>query len=291
MSSSPPDRTARSLGWASLALGVPQVLAPERFARAVGLPAHDRATVVGVGVRELLAGAGLLTGKATGAFLWSRVVGDLMDLSVLRTAWGRRDRRTRVAACAVAGIGVLDLAAALGHGRGGSPVELTAVTTVLRAPDDVYDVWRGLERLPTFMHHLESVEWTGEGRTHWRAAAPLAGKVAWDAELVEDVRGRRVAWRSLPGSQVRTEGQVEFSPAPGDRGTEVRVQMSYTVPGGRAGRAFARLFGEEPHQQVEDDLRRFKQLVETGQVVRSDGSPEGHSASRQLVQRPAQPVG
>jgi uncharacterized membrane protein len=293
--SSHPDRTARGLGWASLALAVPQLLAPSRFADAVGLsPGDDDEVVAAVGVRELVAAGGLLSGKGTGLFLWSRVLGDAMDLSVLR-ARGDGSTRNTVAQAAVVLIGLADLRAATRHSRTGSaspaPIRMTAATTVNRPPQEVYDFWRGLERLPTFMHHLESVEWVGEGRTRWSAAAPLAGKVSWEAELTEDRRGERLAWRSLPGSTVWNEGDVEFTPAPGGRGTEVRVHLAYAVPGGRAGRAFARLFGEEPHQQVEDDLRRCKQVMETGEVVRSSGSPEGHSASRQLFQRPAQPVG
>ena len=287
------DRKARRLGWASLALGLPQLIAPAAFARTVGLSSHDEEVVLGVGVRELVAGAGLLSGKGTGLFLWSRVLGDAMDLSLLRSH-GDGSTRNRVAQAAVAGIALVDLSAAVKRTRTGSaspaPVSLTAATTVNRPPREVYDFWRGLERLPQFMHHLEQVEWVGEKRTRWTAAAPI-GRVSWEAELVDDRPGERIAWCSLPGATVPNEGSVEFTPAPGGRGTEVRVHLTYAVPLGRAGRAAARLMGEEPHQQVEDDLRRFKQVMETGEVVRSAGSPEGHSASRQLFQRPAQPVG
>ena len=288
--------TSRSLGWLSLALGLPSLLAPRAVACNLGMDddAQQQATMRFVGGRELVSAAGLLSGKAPGFFLWSRVAGDAMDLALLRKALvcGPSDGRTRGAAGAVAALAVVDLLAALRHTRGGGaePMQLTAATTVNKSPQEVYDFWRGLERLPQFMHHLESVEWLDERTTRWRAAAPV-GQVGWDAELTEDVRGERIAWRSLPGTSVPNSGSVDLSPAPGARGTEVRVHLSYSVPGGRAGRAVARLLGEEPHQQVEDDLRRFKQVIETGQVVRSDGSPEGHSASRQLFQRPAQPVG
>ena len=287
--------TSRSLGWLSLALGLPSLLAPRAVAGGLGLDDDDeqQATLRFVGARELVAAGGLLSGRAPGLFLWSRVAGDAMDLALLRKAivCGPSDGRTRAAAGAVAGLAVVDLLAALRHSGGSAqPMELTAATTVNRSPQEVYDFWRGLERLPQFMHHLESVEWLDERTTRWRAAAPV-GQVGWDAELTEDVRGERIAWRSLPGTSVPNSGSVDLSPAPGGRGTELRVHLSYTVPGGRAGKAVARLLGEEPHQQVEDDLRRFKQVIETGQVVRSDGSPEGHSASRQLLQRPAQPVG
>ena len=288
--------TPRSLGWLSLALGLPSLLAPRAVAGGLGLDDDDeqQATLRFVGGRELVSAAGLLSGKAPRAFLWSRVAGDVMDLALLRKqlVCGRSDGRTRGATAAVAGLAVVDLLAALRHSSGGAaaPMELIAATTVSKSPQEVYDFWRGLERLPQFMHHLESVEWLDERTTRWRAAAPV-GQVGWDAELTEDVRGERIAWRSLPGTSVPNSGSVELTPAPGGRGTEVRVHLTYSVPGGAAGRAVARLLGEEPHQQVEDDLRRFKQVIETGQVVRSDGSPEGHSASRQLFQRPAQPVG
>jgi uncharacterized membrane protein len=294
-----PDRTARGLGWTSVALGLPPLLAPRAFSRAIGLSGKGDDVPVSraVGVQELLMGAGLLAGKATRPLLWSRVAGDALHLGMLRQAMSGRggSARTRAAAAGVAGIAVVDLLAAVRHARTGSasaaPMELTAVTTVNRPPEQVYDFWRGLERLPRFMHHLESVEWVDEGRTRWTARGPARARVSWDAELVDDERGRRLSWRSLPGADVPNEGSVDLTPAPGGKGTEVRVHLRYDVPGGKAGRGFSRLFGEEPHQSVEDDLRRFKQVVETGDVVRSDGSPEGTSASRQLFQRPGQPVG
>jgi uncharacterized membrane protein len=289
--------TPRSLGWLSLALGLPSLLAPRAVAGGLGLDDDDeqQSTLRFVGGRELVSAAGLLSGKGARAFLWSRVAGDVDGPGAAAQAAGLRpqrrpdprcDRRRRRAwpssTCSPRS----------GTARAGAaaPMELTAATTVNKTPQEVYDFWRGLERLPQFMHHLESVEWLDERTTRWRAAAPV-GQVGWDAELTEDVRGERIAWRSLPGTSVPNSGSVDLTPAPGGRGTEVRVHLSYSVPGGAAGRAVARLLGEEPHQQVEDDLRRFKQVIETGQVVRSDGSPEGHSASRQLFQRPAQPVG
>ena len=129
----------------------------------------------------------------------------------------------------------------------------------------------------------------GEGRTRWTAQAPVKKSVTWEAELVEDVPGEVIAWRSLPGADIDNSGSVRFREAPAGRGTEVRVHIRYALPGGRAGALVARLAGEEPHQQVEDDLRRFKQVIETGAVVRSEGSPEGPSARRQLLQHPGSP--
>jgi uncharacterized membrane protein len=173
-------------------------------------------------------------------------------------------------------------------------VELTAATTVRRAPDEVYAYWRRLENLATFMAHVEAVHALDAGpdatRSHWRVRGPLGTTVEWDAEIVRDVPGEFLAWRSLEGADVDNSGSVRFVPAPGDRGTEVHVQLRYDAPGGKIGAAIARLFGEDPRQQLDDDLRRFKQVMETGEVVLSDGAPLGKRARGEFPQRPAQPV-
>ncbi|MFF3437225.1 SRPBCC family protein [Streptosporangium sp. NPDC002721] len=175
-----------------------------------------------------------------------------------------------------------------GRGHGG-PLSLHAAVTINLPRQQVYRYWHDFENLPRFMTHLESVETTGDGRSHWKARGPLK-PVEWDAEIAEDRPGELIAWRSLPGALVGNSGSVRFRDAPGGRGTEVRVNLAYDPPGGKAGMAFARLLGEHPEQQVRDDLRRFKQVLETGEVVRSEGSPEGTRALRQAMQRPAQPV-
>jgi uncharacterized membrane protein len=131
---------------------------------------------------------------------------------------------------------------------------------------------------------------TADGVTHWTARGPAGKAVEWDAEIVEDLRDEVISWRSTSTALVPNSGTVRFSEAPGGRGTEVRVHLRYDPPGGRAGLALARLLGEHPEQQVRDDLRRFKQVMETGEVVRSEGSPEGTRAVRRLRRRPAQPV-
>jgi uncharacterized membrane protein len=169
-------------------------------------------------------------------------------------------------------------------------MELTSTTTVLRSPAEVYAFWRDLSRLPTFMVHLDDVRETGPGRSHWRASAPFGQSVEWDAETTLDEAGGRIAWHSVGDADVKNFGEVRFVPAPGDQGTEVRVNLSYDVPAGPLGRAVAKYFGEEPHQQLDDDLRRFKQVVETGEVVRSDGAPGGKLARREFPQHPARPL-
>ena len=117
----------------------------------------------------------------------------------------------------------------------------------------------------------------------------------WEAETTLDEAGGGIGWHSVGDSDVQNSGEVLFVPAPGNRGTEVRgtevrVTLSYDVPAGPLGRAVAKYFGEEPHQQLDDDLRRFKQVVETGEVVRSDGAPGGKRARQEFPQHPAQPL-
>jgi uncharacterized membrane protein len=165
----------------------------------------------------------------------------------------------------------------------------TAVT-IKRPVEEVYAFWRDFTNLPSFMYHLQSVEPAGDGRSHWTARAPAGTTVDWDAEITEDRPNARIAWASVEGSKVGNSGSVAFTQAPGGDGTEVRVELSYDPPGGALGKVAAKLFGEEPQQQISDDLRRLKQVLETGEVVLSEGSPEGTRTARLLKQRPAEPV-
>ena len=169
-------------------------------------------------------------------------------------------------------------------------MELTASTTIAKPAQEVYQFWSQLDRLPTFMAHVDEVRVTGQGRSHWRASAPFGRRVEWDAETTEDVPGERMSWRSVEGADVANDGTVRFRPAPGDRGTEVHVTLHYDMPAGPLGQAVARYFGEEPHQQLDDDLRRFKQVMETGEVVRSEGAPGGKRARKEFPQHPARPL-
>ena len=291
------DRLARGLGFASAALGIPQVLAPGWFGRAIGVGdgPRQRAAVTGVGIRELAAAAGLLA-SGSPVWLWGRVSGDVIDLALLGRALANHDkqglRRTAAATAAVAGITAVDVYAAVRRtGAERKPaMDATASVTVAKSAPEAYEWWRRLDDLPQFMAHLDEVRTTGAGRSHWRASAPFGQTVEWDAEIVEDAPGQRIAWRSVDRATIDNEGQVRFVPAPGGRGTEVHVRLRYHVPGGRLAAAAARYFGEEPHQQLDDDLRRFKQVVETGEIVRSEGAPGGKRARREFPQHPARPL-
>lgn len=160
-------------------------------------------------------------------------------------------------------------------------VRIERVTTINRPVHEVYDFWRRFENFPRFMRHLISVKSLPNGRSRWKAKGPAGMTVDWEAELIEDRQDEWIAWRSVPGSGVQNSGSVRFSPAPGARGTEVRVQLQYSPPAGSVGRGIAWLFGEEPDQQIHHDLHRFKQLMETGEIPLSDGPS---------LMRPARPA-
>lgn len=163
--------------------------------------------------------------------------------------------------------------------------------TLMKPRAEVYRFWRQLERLPSFMIHLESVTETSAIRSHWVANGPGGAQIEWDAEITGERENELLAWRSLPGSDVQNVGSVSFQDAPADRGTEVRVELMYDAPGGAAGAALAKWLGEEPAQQLADDLRRFKQVMETGEVVLSEGSLQGAgegATAEQPAQAPAE---
>ncbi|MDQ3745504.1 MAG: SRPBCC family protein [Acidobacteriota bacterium] len=161
-------------------------------------------------------------------------------------------------------------------GRG---IKLEKSVTINRPPEELYRFWRNFENLPRFMNHLESVTETGAGRSHWTAKAPAGSTVEWDAEIYNEKEGEMIAWRTLEGADVASAGSVHFEPAAGGRGTVVRVVLKYDPPGGKLGALVARLFGENPEQQITEDLGRFKQLMETGEVATTEGQPSARGAS------------
>lgn len=293
----------RALAGASFGLGLAELAAPRKVAEVAGVDDTrlSRRVIRALGARECGHGAALLAGSDK--LVWTRVAGDVLDVALLLAAVAARGRGRRrrgaISAALLGGIGAVDLYAALRaardggarHASGAPHRTLSAAVTVHRPPEDVYRFWRDLENLPSFMHHLQSVTVGSDNRSHWVASAPVGRPVQWDAQITEDQPNERVAWQSLPGSAIDNGGSVEFTPASNGAGTEVRVRIGYQMPGGVIGKAAASLFGESPDQQVNDDLRRFKQILETGQVTRSDGSPEGTVAARQLRQQPAQPNG
>jgi uncharacterized membrane protein len=149
--------------------------------------------------------------------------------------------------------------------------------TIDRPRNEVYRFWRQLHNLPRFMRHLKEVQILDPKRSHWIARGPLGMSIEWDAEIINERPGEMIAWRSLPGSEMDTAGSVHFEEAPGGRGTTVRVSLKYDPPAGKAGAAIARLLGDAPEQQIREDLARFKQLMEAGQLAASSGAGRMHS--------------
>ena len=145
-----------------------------------------------------------------------------------------------------------------------------------KSPQELYGQWRNFENLPKIMTHLESVTVIDEKRSHWVAKAPAiaGGKVEWDAEIINDEPHSLIAWRSTGSADVDNAGSVRFVDR-GDRGTEVHVVIDYIPPAGRLGKWVARLFGEEPQQQIKEDLRIFKRVMETGENPTTEGQPRG----------------
>jgi uncharacterized membrane protein len=125
------------------------------------------------------------------------------------------------------------------------------------------------------MPHLEKVERLEDGRTRWYARGPGGYRVSWEAEIINEVPNRLIAWRSVGKSDVSTAGSVHFDDAGESRGTRVRVHLQYSPPGGKAGAAVAKLFGRDAATQIREDLRKFKQLLEAGEIATTEGQPRG----------------
>ncbi|HEV7517974.1 MAG TPA: SRPBCC family protein, partial [Thermoanaerobaculia bacterium] len=155
-----------------------------------------------------------------------------------------------------------------------APFKVHASLTVNQPADELYRFWRQLENLPRFMKNLDSVTEEG-GISHWVGKSPLGLKVTWDAKIVDDQPGRVISWRSLADSEVDNSGWVRFEPATGNRGTVVRVHMDVRTPENLLGRALARLTHKGVELEVQQDLRRFKALMETGEVPTTEGQPAG----------------
>jgi uncharacterized membrane protein len=158
---------------------------------------------------------------------------------------------------------------------GGHGSRVDHAVTVMKPAAEVYRFWRDFENLPRFMTHLIDVDTTTDGKSHWVARGPLGMKVEWDAEIVTDTPGKVIGWRSLDGSDVDTAGSVRFEELPHGRGTEVRVELKYDPPAGKLGSAVAWLFGKSPEAQIRADLRRFKQILEAGELPSTEGQPHG----------------
>lgn len=152
------------------------------------------------------------------------------------------------------------------HGKG---AKIQKSVVINKPAADLYRCWRNFENLPSFMEHLESVKTLDGTRSHWKTKGPAGTSVEWDAEIINDIENELIGWRSLDNADIGNAGSVRFTPLADGNSTEVKVTLEYDPPAGALGVAFAKLFGEEPAQQVEDDLRRFKAFIEGGDAPAS----------------------
>lgn len=289
---------ANFLGFFSLGLGLAEFAVPGVVAKIAGINSDGdgHGVMRTMGAREIASGVAVLSSAQPGKQLWARVAGDALDLAMLGGALvnSKNSRgRTLFATAAVLGVTVLDVLAATQvseQPRGSKAVRdeekglvvAKRSITVGKPIEEVYAFWRDFQNFPRFMRHLESVTVTDPTHSHWVAKGPAGKSVEWDAVITEERTNELISWKSMPGADVPNMGTVRFQRAPADRGTEVHAQLSYDPPLGKVGAKVAALFREAPGQQITDDMRHFKQVMELGDIVVSD-------ATKQRGMHPAQP--
>ncbi|HTS78821.1 MAG TPA: SRPBCC family protein [Bryobacteraceae bacterium] len=273
----------QALGWFSIGLGAAELAIPGTLSKLIGVRDRHRPLLRSMGLREIAAGVGILVQRQPAGWMWARVAGDAIDLSLLGVALNSshtRKSRAEIATAAIAGVTALDIVCGARRTKQSCPIRVKESIAVNKSSEECYRFWRDFQNFPRFMRHLESVEAGTGRRSHWRAKARAGMRVEWDAEIVEDRRDECISWRSAEDADIRHAGLVRFERAPGGRGTILHVNLHYGAPGGEIGAAFAKLFGEEPSQQIYDDLRNFKRMIETGEILTTEGQPSGRMAER-----------
>jgi uncharacterized membrane protein len=208
-------------------------------------------------------------GRLASAEPWASMIGG----SALAVYGATRKSVSGAALAAVGGLLVYHGATTQKHPQ---RIHVQRSQTVYKPIEHVYHFFRNFENLPRFMSHLESVRTGGNNRwSEWTARGPLGSRVTWNAEITDERENHYIVWRSLPGSDIETAGSVQFRNAPAERGTEVTVSLEYIPPAGKTGHVVARLFGENPEQQIREDLRHFKQLLECGEIPTTEGQSHG----------------
>ena len=258
----------------SLALGAAELVFPRQLARLIGIEPSVGTSLITrlAGARGIAAGIGVLAMPRRPAPLWARVAGDALDIAMLGLAARNAKSGWRLlgAVAAVGGFTAVDIVTAMRtqkhYDEANRPVVFSV--TIKKSPLVVYEVFRDFSRLPEFMDYLAEVNEKDSVRSHWVAKTPL-GNVGWDAIITADVPGELIAWQSAPESRIKVHGKVTFAKAPGRESTEVRVEMKLGFTGIGVSTALAKLFSKA---QIKGDLRRFKQIMETGEVLQSDAS-------------------
>ena len=288
------DRVTQFLGWFSMALGAAELLAPRGVARAIGIDEEEHRTLLRVyGVRELAAGLAIVSRPKPTYWMWNRVLGDTIDLASLGRAMKNPESdkaRLTAATVAVLGVTVLDILCSVRLTRIGSAnagrdegsfempeasdgnAVVGAVVTVNKPVEEVYAFWKDSRNFPRFMNAIDSVQPIGERRAHWKIEGPAGLAVEWDAEIVADTPNEMISWRSVDAAEIQNTGTVRFRRAAGGRGTEVQLEADFKPRGGPIGAKVTKILSTIPKTQLSMDLRRFKQLIELGEVVKSEAS-------------------
>jgi uncharacterized membrane protein len=288
------DPLTQSLGWFSIALGTAEVLAPQAVARIIGIDEEEHTTLLrSYGLRELAAGIGIVTRPKPTYWMWNRVIGDAVDLASLGKAMrspGTDKTRLTGATIAVLGVTALDIlcsvnltsefSPAAGHDEGSftlpqsrnGALPVLAIVTVNKPVEEVYNFWKNPQNFSRFMDQIESVRITSDRRSHWALKGPAGLTIEWDAEVVADTPNEMISWQSINSADVDNTGTVRFRRAAGNRGTEVELEMDFKPGAGALGQKLARFLLTIPKTQMTNDLRRFKQIMEVGEVVKSEAS-------------------
>ena len=174
-----------------------------------------------------------------------------------RAQTGRKDPRARIAV------------------PGNRGIKVVRATTIRRPASELYAFWRDVPNLMQVIKHAVEITNTAPDVSHWTVSAPGKRRVEWDAEIINDKPDRLIAWRTREGADVANAGSVRFEDAPGDEGTEVTVSLEYNPPGGKLGAAIAKLTRDAASSQIYDALRRFKALMEAGEIPTIEGQPVG----------------
>ena len=257
-----------------------EIRAPERFA-------SKTSSAINVGEIERLASA--IAGGALAVYgLRQRSIGGLC-LTLAGTALLHRGVTGHCNTYQAFGITTNETQSVNGEAPVAKDVHVEKAIAIDKSPEELFSFWREFDNLPRFMKHLESVTCSGLNRSHWVAKGPAGKNVEWDAEIYNEKPNEMIAWRSLEGADIVNAGSVHFKPL-GVRGTEVKVVLNYNLPGGKISALFAKLFGSEPGQMIADDLRRLKQILETGEAATIEGQPSGRVAGAMPHQPGAKPT-
>ncbi|HEY3929294.1 MAG TPA: SRPBCC family protein [Candidatus Koribacter sp.] len=187
--------------------------------------------------------------------------------------------RKSLGGAAIAAAGGFLIYRAAQQRRGPQQVHVQKTFTIMKQVNEVYSFWHKFENLPHIMTHLENVRSIDNRYSHWKARGPMNMSIEWDAEIIDERENEFIVWRSCAGSDIENRGSVQFFSALNGEATEISVAIDYDPPAGKAGALFARVFGEDPEQQVREDLRAFKALMEAGEVPTIEGQPHGRRSA------------